>query len=138
MIKVKQIITGVMAAATIATTVLSLNVNAAGNYTDTGYSFKVSTSSKYTDFREKLDDTSASIKVTSGDYVIARVYGKTGILGGKADCTYGIPKTVGVSSTYTFLPNTVYEDGYSYACLGLTSASGTSFTSAGVWSPDSV
>ncbi len=138
MIKVKQLITAVMAAVTITTTALSMTVSAAGNYTDTGYSFKVSTSVKYTPFREKLDNTSASIKVTSGDYVIARVYGKTGPLGGKADCTYGTPKTVGVSSSYTYLPNTVYESGYSYACLGLTSASGTSFTSAGVWSPDSV
>lgn len=137
MIKVKQLITGVMAAVTIATTVLSMTVSA-GNSTDTGYTYKVSNSTKYTDFREKLDDTSASIKVTSGDYIIVRVYGKTGVFGGKADCTYGIPKTVGVSSTYTYLPNTVYESGYSFACLGFTSASGTSFTSTGVWSPDSV
>jgi len=109
----------------------------ANNSSDTAYSFKVSNSKKYTSFRSKLDDTSATIKVSSGSKVIVYVHGST-LQITSSDCTYGTPKTVGISSTYTYLPNTVYEDDYSYARLAIKSATGSSFTSSGVWSPDSV
>lgn len=138
MINAKKLIAAIMAVATISTTTLAMSVSAAGNVKDTTYSFKVSDSTKYTEWREKLDKTSATIKVATGDPVIVRVYGNTGFLGASQDCTSGQAKVVSVSTTYTYLPNLVGEKDGTKARLGLTSSSGTSFTSSGVWSPDSV
>ena len=119
----------------------TLTASAKGNYSDTKYDFKVSNKDTFTPYREKLDSTSASIKVTSGSKVIVRVYGAnkaSGIFKGEADLTAGTPKVVAKSNTYTYLPNYVYERGKSYAKLNIKSSTGKSFTSQGVWSPDSI
>lgn len=129
-----------LVSAMAATTV---SASARGNHTDTPFSFTVSNSAKATDYRQKLDDTSGSIKVSTGSSVVVHMNGSTSSLNNHtlnsgSDCTAGTPKVVTVSSAYTYLPNYVKENGYAYAKLLLTSATGTSFASTGLWSPDSI
>lgn len=109
--------------------------------------------------REKEDNTSASIRITSTDpngcKLSVRVYGTytdsisptNGI-----DKTVGTPKIVGTSAYYTYLPNYVWEhmktdsSGHYhdslYAYLGLRTSSTTNgkpeFYADGFWSPDSI
>lgn len=118
----------------------------ANNYTDKPINnYIVSSSNKFTPAESKMDDTSATVKITSvtssGATMTVRVYNRD-----KVDRTAGTAKIVGVSSYYTYLPNYVNEyyeknhrDADLYARLGFTRASGSSFfRTSGWWSPDSI
>ena len=139
MINIKRIAASLMVAATMVTGAVGTISASANNSADTSFSnFSVSSTVHYTSSRSKTDATSATVKINSVSYsgatATVRVY-----TGNYVDKTYGTAPVVGVSSYYTYLPNTVYEDGYRTARLGFTRASGPStFTISGVWSPDSV
>ncbi|EOS40452.1 hypothetical protein C808_01423 [Lachnospiraceae bacterium M18-1] len=113
---------------------------AAGNYEDSYfYNFTITGTTKYTTSRPKLDDTSASVKLSkAATPVVVRVYGSKTQSGIKYDRTYGTPKVVGVSPYYTYLLNSVKENGDSWACLGFTRSSVSNVTISGAWSPDSI
>lgn len=113
---------------------------AAGNYEDSNfYNFRITGTTKYTTPRPKLDDTSATVKLTeAATPVVVRVYGSKTQSGYKNDRTYGTPKVVGVSPYYTYLENTVNERGDSWACLGFTRSGVSNVTISGKWSPDSI
>lgn len=114
----------------------------AGNSGDTIFEyFKVTSDTKFTIPREKLDYTSSTVKLTSATLpVVVRVYGtrswsESGL---KYDCTYGTPQIIRVSSAYTYLPNMVKENKFTYASLGFTRTGVENAVITGVWSPDSV
>lgn len=113
---------------------------AAGNYGDTDfYNFRITGTTKYTSPRPKLDDTSATVKLTQAAIpVVVRVYGSRTETGYKNDRTYGTPKVVGVSAYYTYLENSVNENGDSWACLGFSRSGVSNVTISGKWSPDSI
>lgn len=151
----KKILAGFMCIASLAIGMTGVNASASGNYTDSYLkeglfglqaSFTVNaTSTNKTKTREKLDYTSASIRIdsvsVSGEKAIVRVYGSKSTGGAQTDRTYGTPKVVGKASnvnTYTFCPNLVKESGESWACLGLSRSGTKNFTCKGVWSPDSI
>ena len=136
---IKKVVTTVLTTGMLLS-MSTFSVLAAGNYTDTYfYNFLIRENIKYTPTRQKLDATSATVKLSKSPYgVVVRVYGSTYSEGAKNDCTYGTPKIVSVSSTYTYLPNLVYERGYSWASLGFTRADVLNSTISGAWSPDSI
>ncbi|MBR4022310.1 MAG: hypothetical protein IKI94_06905 [Ruminococcus sp.] len=154
----KKITAAVMAVTTLA--VNMVGISASASYQDstfTDYSIAAQYS-RYTPTRLKEDNTPASIKVTntnpSGCKMTVRVYGtytSSSTPSGGTDYTYGSAKVVGVSNSYTYLPNLVGEslrydsDGNKhnvYAYLGFKTYSTTNgtqyFTASGKWSPDSV
>lgn len=136
---IKKLVATVLATGTLLS-MSALSVLAAGNYTDTYFSnFTISASTKYTTARQKLDSTSATVKLSkAGSAVVVRVYGSKTSTGTKYDRTYGTPKVVGVSSYYTYLPNLVKENGDSWARLGFTRSGIANTTISGAWSPDSI
>lgn len=117
-----------------------LSVFAAGNYKDTYFiNFRITSSTNYTVPREKLDKTSATVRLSKAvTPVVVRVYGSKSSTGAKVDRTYGTPKVVGVSSNYTYLPNLVGESGDSFASLGFTRSGVQNVIISGAWSPDSI
>lgn len=117
-----------------------ITASAAGNYKDAKFENKISTTESYTSAREKLDNTSSCIKITNASsYVLIKVYGlHSENDNSKVDCTYGAPKVLTQSTTYTYLPNLVKEKGYTWARLGFTRAGSINFTASGVWSSDSI
>lgn len=118
----------------------SLSVFAAGNYKDTYFTnFIITSSTNYTTARQKLDKTSATVKLSkAATPVVVRVYGLKSSKGAKVNRTYGTPKVVGVSNSYTYLPNLVGEKGDSWAALGFTRSGVQNVIISGAWSPDSI
>lgn len=138
MAKFKYIVASLMATAALASSAVGLTASA-NNHDDTDFNvYSVNSSNKYTASRTKTDTTSATVRVDSVSSYGAKMTVHV-CTGSYVDKTYGTPKTVGVSSYYTYCPSTVYEDGYRTARLGFTRASGaSSFNASGVWSPDSI
>ncbi len=116
------------------------DVFAKGNYTDALFTcFAVPSTTKYISPREKLDATSATVKLTQAvTPVTVRVYGSSLDTGTAYNCTYGTPKVVGVSDKYTYLPNLVKERNYRYARLGFSHSGSSNVILIGWWSPDSI
>lgn len=138
MAKIKFIVASLMATVALASSAVGLTSSANNSGNSDFNAYTVNHINKYTPSRPKTDTTSATVRVS---YVSA--YGATMTVhvctGDYVDKTYGTPKVVGVSSSYTYCPSTVYEDGFRTARLGFTRASGpSSFDAKGVWSPDSV
>lgn len=155
--KLKNIMACILASSSLLASLTGTIVNA-NNCQDTDFTnYAVSTTyNKYTPTREKTDATSATVKVsytsTSGCKMKVKVYGT--YVGSQSPSSSNLTdwttttKIVGVSSTYTYLPNLVYERMHLdsngnprivYCCLGFTAYSGASgFNATGVWSPDSV
>lgn len=136
---IKKVVATVLTTGTLLS-MSAFNVLAAGNYTDTYFTnFKITASTKYTVARQKLDATSATVKMSKASYpVVVRVYGSKTSSGVKYDRTYGTPKVVGVSNYYTYLPNLVKESGDSWARLGFVRGGVENTTISGAWSPDSI
>ena len=138
----KKVVALALCAATLFT-MGGVNAYAAGNYKDTGFvNFTISGTTNYTSSRQKLDKTSASIKVTSASSsMVVRVYGSKTENGTKKDLTYGTPKIVKQSKTYTYLPNKLREKNYEkyvWCRLGFTKSELINFKASGLWSPDSI
>lgn len=136
---IKKVVATVLATGMLLS-MSTFSVLAAGNYTDTYFSnFTITAVTKYTTARQKLDATSATVKLSKAGYpVVVRVYGAKSSTGTKYNCTYGTPKVVSASSSYTYLPNVVNENGYSWARFGFTRSGVQSTTISGAWSPDSI
>jgi hypothetical protein len=142
-IKMKRTVKKIVAMALATGMLLSMSgfsALAAGNYGDTHfYNFTITSTTKYTSPRPKLDDTSATVKLSqAATPVVVRVYGSRKESGLKNDRTYGTPKVVGVSNYYTYLENVVNESGDSWACLGFTRSGVSNVLISGAWSPDSI
>lgn len=159
--KFKKIIASMLATITVVSSVMGgINVSASPR-DDRLTQFTVSGHYEHnTKTREKEDDTSATIMITStnpsGSKASVKVYGtytdSDNPYGG-TNQTVGTPKIVVTSSYYTYLPNYVWEnmkvdstghirniDVYAYLALYTysTSSSSSDFSANGLWSPDSV
>lgn len=101
--------------------------------------FSVIATGNYTPVRDKTTTSSVRVKitVTTPNNSVASV---SVCNGSRELCNYNGPRTVGVNDAYTYIPNTVYENGARKACLRLitssTSTGASSFTCNGLWSPD--
>ncbi len=114
--------------------------NAAGNYKDTAFEFDFCGEHKFTEFRDKEDNTSSYMKCnscTSGTSYTAHVVGLDLYAAGIFDASRG-HVYVFTEGTTCKLINYVYEDGYEYAAIEAAPNYLYEFSASGLWSPDSV
>ena len=145
--KIKSFVVSILSFAVMMTSTTNL-VASAGNTGDSYfYNWTITSTSKYTTPREKLDYTSSCVKVTSAPStsgMIVKVYASKTETSAKYNKTVGTPKIVTKSSSYTYLPNFVQEFADDmkwpqvYGSLGFTKSGVSNFTASGAWSPDSI
>lgn len=139
---IKKILS-ILAASVLALSSAAEITASANNHGDSsiGTNFRVSRYNHFTSTRQKLDATSATVKIsrTNPNSSKSNVYVYDG---NGTNRTYGRAKVVGYTDYYVYLPNTVYESGQRSAKLNFTiysTPNGQSeFTMNGVWSPDSI
>lgn len=133
----------IILALTVLGTNTMLQVDAAGNYSDTSYRFIFGEWQPYsgwkTEKRAKRDDTSSYMSCNS-----AQGYSYTAKVCASNNPNDEWATDVGSPSYrfysgYTFyMINYVYEKGYSYATIKAQPDGNANFTATGVWSPDSI
>lgn len=117
--------------------------NAAGNITDTlfeYYSTSASTGLGITNYREKLDATSAYARmesISNTQVTTIRVLGSSTPTGGYVERTAGSRKSLSPGQS-VYLPNYVYENGERYLKLSFGWPAKERTTIRIWWSPDSI
>lgn len=101
--------------------------------------FSVIATGNYTTPREK--ETNSSVRVMITATTPNNSVASVSVCNGKRTLrNYNGPRLVGVSSSYTLIPNTIKENNEDSACLRLITSStptgASSFTCNGLWSPD--
>lgn len=114
---------------------------AASNYKDTTFDYYFRTSawgSSTTEFREKLDDSSAYMKCDSTTYpYIAQVVAAQGFFDLHYDASGGHKYTFNSGTVYKMI-NYVYENNYKYAAIYAQRLYSYDYFASGLWSPDSI
>lgn len=116
------------------------DVVSANNNTDTRYTFNFSNNNKYTSARTKYDDSCCYMYYNNGTIsykASARGQDDASTSGSSSiDCSQGYKYQFTSAHQKRFMYNNVYESGLSF--LRIKGESGSSGTSKGYWSPDSV
>jgi hypothetical protein len=145
-VKICKTILSLLIGTAIVATLAIIPVMAAGNYTDTNYTFNFTTpGTKYTAVREKRDKTSTYMKCesistypTHNDSYQAWVVGTDSVNGTNlVNVSHGNIYTFYNGTTRKML-NWVYEEGYTYGGIAGSANYMYQFTATGKWSPDSI
>lgn len=117
---------------------------AAGNYQDTSYyiSYSGDGSEVAISPRSKTDKTPVYVYNKGTKTQRTSVAGTNSISDYNGiiynNCTYGEAYKDVSAGTYKYISSTVYEEGYSYAFLAMSTTNHTAAVLKGVWSPDSI